>query len=154
MHVVAVDLYVKAKLCKLTLHLGVGQMLAQSLFQPGQVHINFGSLQWFHIVVAESGHGQFRIQFFEILHGECQRLVAPLRIDGLLVAGRSLSTGVVAQGGTADAGGLKVGDLQDHPLCLRKDGVFRSAHDASQSNRSLGVCDHQIVRAQFQFFII
>ena len=153
-HVVAVNLYVKAKLCELALHLGVGQMLAQSLFQPGQVHVDLGSLQWLHIIIAESGHAKLRIQFFEILHGECQRLVAPLRIDGLLVAGRSLGTGVVAQGGTADACRLKVGNLQDHPLCLRKDGVFRAAHDAGQRNRSLGVRDHQIVRAQFQFFII
>ena len=153
-HIVPVDGHLKAQKLQLLLNLLVGQILAQALGQPGQAHVDLRLLQGSHIPVAEARHLELRVQLVEILHGQGQSLIAALRVHGLLIPGGGLRAGVVAQSRPADAGGLKVCHLQDHPLGIRQNGVLGASHDAGQGHRALGVGDHQIVVAEGQLLLI
>ena len=154
MHVVAVNLNLKPKFLKLAPDFIVCQMFSESLFKPCQAYVDLRSLKFLHIVIAESGHLQFRIKFLEIMHGKGKGLITSLRINSFLISGGRLCTCVIAQCRAPDSGSLEVGNLQDHPFCLGKDGILRSAHDSCKCNRSLGVRDHKIVITECEFVVV
>ena len=154
MHVVTVDLDLEPEFLKLAPDFIVCQMFSKSLLKPCQAYVNLRSLKFLHIIIAESGHLQFRIKFLEIVHGKGKGLITSLRINSFLISGRRLCTCVIAQRRAPDSGSLEVGNLQDHPLCLGKDGILCPAHDSCKCNRSLGVRDHKVVIAECEFVIV
>ena len=154
MHIVAVNLNLESEFLKLALDFIVCQMFSKSLLKPCKAYVDLRSLQLLHIVIAESGHFQFRIKFHEIVHGKGKGLITSLRINGFLISGGRLRTCIIAQRRTTDPGSLKVGNLKDYPLCLGKDGILGSAHDSCKRNRSLGIRDHKIIVAEREFVVI
>ena len=154
MHIFAVNLNLESKFLKLAPDFIVCQMFSKSFLKPCKAYVYLRSLQFLHIVIAESCHFQFRIKFLEIVHGKGKGLITSLRINGFLISGGRLRTCIIAQRRAADPGGLEVCNLQNHPLCLGKDGILGSAHNSCKCNRSLGVRDHKIVIAECEFVVV
>ena len=147
-HVVAIEVQPEAQQAQLMGDFVVGQVLAQAAVQPPQGHVDLRLAQLFGILVGEAGDAHVGIQLPEQGHGQGQGLVAALGVDGLFIPGGGLGAVVVPQGRAADAGGLEVGDLQNHLVGGGQDGVLGAAHDACKAHHPRLVGDDQVVGRQ------
>ena len=150
----AVDGNVKTEDFQLLCDVFVGEMFSQTLFQPVKVDIDLGSLEFVGIAVAPPRDGKLRIELLKIMECHGNSLVAALGIDGLLIAGGSFRTVVIAKRCPADAGGLEVRDFQDDALCFVKDGILGTAHDAGQGDRAFGIGDDKVIVCKRQILIV
>ena len=86
LHIVAFDLNIKAQFFQLCADHLIGKIFSKALCQPVQTHINLRAHGLFYMAVAVTGHLHVRIQFFEILHGKGEGLIAPLGINGFFIS--------------------------------------------------------------------